>query len=155
MQTAPTSAQFATKSTQPQRGLAGLLAALSAVGPFTIDAYLPSFRDIGQHFNASPVIVQQTLTLNFSAVFVYIVSGPAFVRNLLHRKETEFYWLFGPTTVGMLIGTWFAGKLAGHRSNLCTLAPAYGLYVTLQHFHLKSPAVRSALQASHTAVYPT
>jgi DHA1 family bicyclomycin/chloramphenicol resistance-like MFS transporter len=68
-----------------------------------------------------------TLTLTFSAVFVYIVSAPAFVLNVLQHKETEFYWLFGPITVGMLIGTWCAGRLAGHWSNLRTLALAYGI----------------------------
>lgn len=42
--------------------MALLLAALSALGPFSIDAYLPSFHDIGQSLQATPVEVQQTLT---------------------------------------------------------------------------------------------
>lgn len=298
MQTTQASAQPALKTAGHHHGLAVLLAALSAVGPFTVDAYLPSFRDIGQQFNATPVVVQQTLTaymlpfaamtlwqgafsdalgrrrvtlamlgvflvaslgcmcawsisaligfrvlqglsagagmiigraivrdlfdgaearrlmsriaavfaiapalgpiiggwlhvwfgwrsvfaflalftallwfacwkalpetlppdrrhplhagsllrgywqalgsarfvalvlaltLNFSAVFVYIVSAPAFIFNILQRKETEFYWLFGPITVGMLIGTWIAGRLAGRWSNLRTLTLAYAI----------------------------
>lgn len=297
-QATPTSARAASKITRQHHGLAVLLAALSAVGPFTIDAYLPSFRDIGLRFNASPIIVQQTLTaymlpfaamtlwqgalsdafgrrrvtlvmlatfgfaslgcmgawsigsligfrvlqglsagagmiigraivrdlfdgadarrlmsriavvfaiapaigpiiggwlhvwfgwrsvfaflatfaamlwfacwkalpetlpperrhalhaasllrgywkalssarfvalvlaltLNFSAVFVYIISAPAFLFNILQRKETEFYWLFGPIAVGMLMGTWLAGRTAGRWSNLRTLALAYGI----------------------------
>ena len=44
------------------RGLAVMLAALSAVGPFSIDAYLPSMPEIGRTFHASPFLVQQTLT---------------------------------------------------------------------------------------------
>ena len=316
-QTTPALSSAAPKTARQHHGLAVLLAALSAVGPFTIDAYLPSFREIGQHFGASPVIVQQTLTaymlpfaimtlwqgalsdafgrrritlvmiatfllaslgcmcawsihvligfrvlqgisagagmiigraivrdlfdgaearrlisriaavfaiapaigpiiggwlqvwfgwrsvfaflaifaamlwfacwkalpetlppdrrhplhagsllrgywkalssarfvalvlaltLNFSAVFVYIVSAPAFLFNLLHRKETEFYWLFGPIAVGMLIGTWLAGRLAGHWSNVRTLALAYGIMalasVSNAVFHLfQSPAL--------------
>jgi DHA1 family bicyclomycin/chloramphenicol resistance-like MFS transporter len=44
------------------RGLAVMLAALAAVGPFSIDAYLPSMPEIGRTFNASPLLVQQTLT---------------------------------------------------------------------------------------------
>ena len=44
------------------RGIALLLASLSALGPFAIDTYLPSFHDIGQSLQASPVEVQQTLT---------------------------------------------------------------------------------------------
>ena len=61
-QTTPALSSAAPKTARQHHGLAVLLAALSAVGPFTIDAYLPSFREIGQHFGASPVIVQQTLT---------------------------------------------------------------------------------------------
>ena len=32
----------------PPRGFPLLLAAISALGPFSIDTYLPSFQDIGQ-----------------------------------------------------------------------------------------------------------
>ena len=48
--------------TAPPRGIAYLLAALSALGPFAIDTYLPSFHDIGQSLHATPLEVQQTLT---------------------------------------------------------------------------------------------
>ena len=44
------------------RGFALLLAALSALGPFSIDAYLPSFPEIAASLDASPLDVQQTLT---------------------------------------------------------------------------------------------
>lgn len=56
------------------RGIPYLLAALSALGPFSIDAYLPSFRDIGEHFAASPLLVQQTITaylLPFGAMTLF------------------------------------------------------------------------------------
>ena len=42
--------------------LAGLLAALTALGPFSIDTYLPAFQAIGAGLSASPLEVQQTLT---------------------------------------------------------------------------------------------
>lgn len=50
-----------TPSKHP-KGLALLLAALSSLGPFSIDAYLPSFHEIGQTLVATPLEVQQTLT---------------------------------------------------------------------------------------------
>ena len=50
-----------TKVAAP-RGIAVLLACLSALGPFSIDTYLPSFHAIGQGLNATPLEVQQTLT---------------------------------------------------------------------------------------------
>jgi len=43
-------------------GLATLLAALSMLGPFSIDAYLPAFPSIRADLSASALEVQQTLT---------------------------------------------------------------------------------------------
>lgn len=44
------------------RGIAVLLAALTMIGPFAIDTYLPSLHDIGESLHATPLEVQQTLT---------------------------------------------------------------------------------------------
>lgn len=48
--------------TPAPRGIALVLAALAALGPFSIDTYLPSFHDISASLQASPLQVQQTLT---------------------------------------------------------------------------------------------
>ena len=45
------------------RGIALLLAAMSMPAPFAIDTYLPSFPEIGQRLAASPLEVQQTLSI--------------------------------------------------------------------------------------------
>jgi MFS transporter, DHA1 family, multidrug resistance protein len=71
------------------------------------------------------LLLVMAVTLNFSAVFLYIVSAPAFVQNLLHRSETEFYWLFIPITLGMISGTWLSGKVAAIWSNSKTITIAY------------------------------
>ena len=42
--------------------LAAMLAALSMLGPFSIDAYLPAFPNIQAELRATPIEVQQTLT---------------------------------------------------------------------------------------------
>lgn len=49
-------------SSRSTRGLALLLACLSALGPFSIDTYLPSFPDIAQRLGATQIEVQQTLS---------------------------------------------------------------------------------------------
>lgn len=67
------------------------------------------------------------LTFNFSALFLYIVSAPAFVLDLLQLEETDFLWLFGPITAGMLIGTWISDRTAAWLSNVRTVIWAYGL----------------------------
>jgi DHA1 family bicyclomycin/chloramphenicol resistance-like MFS transporter len=51
-----------------------ILAGLSAVGPLAIDTYLPSFPAIAQHFGASPMLVQQTLSVflfTFAAMMLF------------------------------------------------------------------------------------
>lgn len=45
-----------------QQNFAFLLAALSAIGPFAIDTYLPAFPAMAQDLGATPLQVQQTLT---------------------------------------------------------------------------------------------
>ncbi len=44
-------------------GLAAMLAGLPMLGPFSIDAYLPAFPNIQQSLNATPIEVQQTLSI--------------------------------------------------------------------------------------------
>ena len=58
---APPGARFAPL---PRRSwsLAALLASLSMLAPFAIDAYLPAFPAIGREFGAAPLAVQQTLS---------------------------------------------------------------------------------------------
>lgn len=45
-----------------QQNFALLLAALSAIGPFAIDTYLPAFPAMAQGLGATPLQIQQTLT---------------------------------------------------------------------------------------------
>lgn len=53
-----------SRQTIPHRtALAGLLAALAMFGPFCIDAIFPAFPAIAQQFNASPLAMQQTISV--------------------------------------------------------------------------------------------
>ncbi|HZZ94521.1 MAG TPA: multidrug effflux MFS transporter [Usitatibacter sp.] len=55
-------------------GFAALLAALSTLGPFSIDAYLPAFAGIQASLQASPLEIQQTLSgylFAFGVMFLF------------------------------------------------------------------------------------
>jgi DHA1 family bicyclomycin/chloramphenicol resistance-like MFS transporter len=90
----------------PPRGIAVLLAALSALGPFAIDTYLPSFHDIGTSLRATPVEVQQTLTaylLPFSIMALWHGAiSDAFGRR---RVVLVTLALFGLAMFGCLFAT--------------------------------------------------
>lgn len=51
--------------------------------------------------------------LSFCAVFVYVAGAPALLLRHLHIPETQFLWLFGPITAGMMLGSALSGKFAG------------------------------------------
>ncbi len=53
--------------------LAALLASLSMLAPFAIDAYLPAFPAIGREFGAAPLAVQQTLSAYLVAYAVMML----------------------------------------------------------------------------------
>ncbi|HMJ06797.1 MAG TPA: MFS transporter, partial [Chthoniobacterales bacterium] len=63
--------------------------------------------------------------LNFTAIFLYITSAPVFLMRHLQLRETQFFWLFGPITGGMLLGAALSGWLAGRASAGRTIALAY------------------------------
>jgi MFS transporter, DHA1 family, multidrug resistance protein len=56
--------------------MASLIAALSMIGPFSIDLYLPAFSAIAGEFNASPIAMQQTLSVYlFAYAFMMLWHG--------------------------------------------------------------------------------
>ena len=60
---------------------------------------------------------------NFSALFLFIASAPAFVMDILDLDESQFGWFFVPMISGMMAGAWLSGRTAGRVKGL-TLANA-------------------------------
>ena len=63
--------------------------------------------------------------LNFTAIFLYITSAPVFLIKHLHLRETQFFWLFGPVTCGMMLGSRMSSRLAGRITSTRTVAWGY------------------------------
>lgn len=63
-----------------------VLALLSMVGAWGIDAYLPSFQAIGQTFDASPVVVQQTLSVYIAAMAITVLFAGTLSDSLGRRR---------------------------------------------------------------------
>lgn len=64
-------------------------------------------------------------TTNFSSLFLYIVSAPVFVLELLHRSQQGFPWLFVPIIGGITTGSWLSGRMAGKHPAASTVGFAY------------------------------
>jgi DHA1 family bicyclomycin/chloramphenicol resistance-like MFS transporter len=59
--------------------------------------------------------------------FIYILGAPTFLMKHLGLRETEFLWLFGPMSAGMLAGAWISGYSAGRISGNRTMFTGYGV----------------------------
>lgn len=92
--------------TPPPRGIAILLASLSALGPFSIDTYLPSFHDIGESLHATPIEVQQTLTV-YMLSFAIMALWHGAISDALGRRRVVLVSLalFGLASVGCAFAT--------------------------------------------------
>lgn len=93
-------------SKKPPRGIALLLASLSALGPFSIDTYLPSFHDIGESLHATPIEVQQTLSA-YLIPFAIMALWHGAISDALGRRRVILVTLalFGLALAGCLFAT--------------------------------------------------
>ncbi|MCG2575859.1 multidrug effflux MFS transporter [Dechloromonas sp. XY25] len=101
------------------RGIAVLLAALSALGPFSIDTYLPSFREIAENLHATPLEVQQTLSAYlFSFAAMTLWHGAISDRFGRRRVILVAISLFAFASAGCMLATriehlWFWRAMQG------------------------------------------
>ncbi|QXZ10041.1 multidrug effflux MFS transporter [Comamonas sp. Y33R10-2] len=49
----------------------------------------------------------------FNGMFLYLLSAPAFLGDVLKLEPTQFFWFFIATIGGIMAGSWTSGKLAG------------------------------------------
>lgn len=49
----------------------------------------------------------------FNGMFLYVLSAPAFLGEVLGLAPTQFFWLFLLTIAGVMSGSWASGRLAG------------------------------------------
>lgn len=74
--------------------------------------------------------------LNFAGFFIYIVSAPAFVYDLLGLNEKQFAWLFLPGIIGVMFGAFLSGRAAGTLSPQRTIGIAYVIMFSAAAFNL-------------------
>ena len=49
----------------------------------------------------------------FNGMFLYLLSAPAFLGDILQLEPTQFFWFFIATIGGIMAGSWTSGRLAG------------------------------------------
>lgn len=68
-----------------------------------------------------------SIACNFSGFFVYVASAPVFLLRHMGVKPTQFLWLFGPATTGMMLGAFLVSRVAGKLSHQQTIRLGFSL----------------------------
>src|SRR3990172_5841986 len=105
---------------EAHRGLATLLAMLTWVGPFSIDAYLPSMPEIGRAMGVGPLTVQQTLTA-YMAPFAFMTLWHGAISDALGRRRVIL------AGIGLFALASLACALAGNIESLLAARAMQGL----------------------------
>jgi len=79
--------------------------------PFHAVPLLRNYLRLGG--NRKLVLLCFAVAFNFSGFFLYIVSAPAVIYDLLGLSATDFAWLFVPGIGGVMLGAFLSGRLAG------------------------------------------
>lgn len=74
--------------------------------------------------------------LMFGAFFVYVLSAPVFLMQHLGLAESDFIWLFGPATAGLIGGSALAGRFAVRWSGNKTLARGFAVMAAATLYNL-------------------
>ena len=102
--------------------------------PFRLPTLARNYWTLGR---SRPLfLISSAIAFNFSGFFLYILSAPAFVYDLLGLRETEFAWLFLPGIIGVMTGAWISGRLAGRRSPRATVKLAYAVMFAAAGFNV-------------------
>ena len=49
----------------------------------------------------------------FNGMFLYVLSAPAFLGEILRLEPTQFFWMFVLNISGIMAGAWLSGRMAG------------------------------------------
>jgi DHA1 family bicyclomycin/chloramphenicol resistance-like MFS transporter len=95
----------------------------SARQPFKLKPLAANYFRLGR---SMPLfLLASAVAFNFAGFFLYVVSAPAFVYNILHLGETQFAWLFVPGIAGVMIGAFLSGRVAGRLTQRRTVRIGY------------------------------
>jgi MFS transporter, DHA1 family, multidrug resistance protein len=80
----------------------------------------------------------------FNGMFLYILSAPVFLGDLLHLPPTHFFWLFLFTIGGIMGGAFLSGRLAGKMTPARQIRIGFTIMFTIATINLVANALFTA-----------
>lgn len=91
--------------------------------PFQARPLLRNYLRLGS--DPKLVLLCMAIAFNFSGFFLYVVSAPAVIYDLLGMSGKDFAWLFVPGISGVMFGAFLSGRLAERLSPRRTVFAGY------------------------------
>ena len=97
----------------------------SARQPFTVAMLARNYLRLAG--DSRLMLLCAAVAFNFAGFFIYVVSAPAFIYDILGLRETQFAWLFVPGIAGIMFGAFLSGRAAGRISADATIRIGYAV----------------------------
>ncbi len=79
--------------------------------PFNVPHLLRGYWQLGA--NPRFLLLALASGIPFNGMFLYVLSAPVFLGDLLHLRPDQFFWFFCLTIGGIMAGSFLSGRLAG------------------------------------------
>jgi MFS transporter, DHA1 family, multidrug resistance protein len=91
--------------------------------PFRPRPLFAGYRQVGA--NIPFVFLSLAVGFNFNAFFLYFMSAPVYLSEVLKLEPQQFAWLFIPGIGGIMLGAFISGKVAGKLKFAATIGYGY------------------------------
>ena len=91
--------------------------------PFRPAPLFAGYREVGA--NLVFVLLSLAVGFNFNAFFLYFMSAPVYLPEVLKLGPQQFAWMFIPGISGIMLGAFISGRVAGKLNYAATIGYGY------------------------------
>jgi DHA1 family bicyclomycin/chloramphenicol resistance-like MFS transporter len=110
--------------------------------PFNLRNLLRGYADLLG--NPRFVLLALASGVPFNGMFLYVLSTPAFLGELLGLAPTQFFWFFVVNIAGIMAGAWASGRLAGRKAPRRQVRLGYAIMVVVSLANVAANALFAA-----------
>jgi MFS transporter, DHA1 family, multidrug resistance protein len=116
--------------------------------PFRPRPLFAGYREVGA--NLPFVLLSLAVGFNFNAFFLYFMSAPVYLPQVLKLEPQQFAWMFIPGISGIMLGAFISGRVAGKLKFAATIGYGYrfmiaAVIINLAYVFLFTPAIPWAI----------
>jgi MFS transporter, DHA1 family, multidrug resistance protein len=79
--------------------------------PVQVGPLLRGYVQLG--LNRNFLLLALASGIPFNGMFLYVLSAPVWLGDVLKLQPTQFFWFFCMSVSGIMLGAWLSGRLAG------------------------------------------